>query len=186
MAAAGGASIGSKILGVETLVPESHRVEAVSRLLELGADIDAMNNEGNTALHAASFVGFGSMAKFLVSHGAKVNPRNRVGDTPLRVADGYEAVMAIYYYKDVADLLRSVGGTSRQGPPANYSNIEYGAEKRRLLEERAALVNQIEAIEAGPRAELVSANHADLQRLKATLASKDQALKVYEDAGLTR
>ena len=62
-------------------------IEALTVLLDRGMDVDAFNNTGNTALHAA--VGRGDpVVKFLASRGASLNLKNKAGFTPLDVALG--------------------------------------------------------------------------------------------------
>ena len=56
-------------------------------LLDRGVDVDAFNNAGNTALHAAVARG-DAVVKFLASRGASLNLKNKAGFTPLDVAQG--------------------------------------------------------------------------------------------------
>jgi ankyrin repeat protein len=55
-----------------------------------GADVNAANQAGDTAMHTASLQGFGSVVQFLADHGAQVNAKNKRGLTPLAslVSDG--------------------------------------------------------------------------------------------------
>jgi hypothetical protein len=67
-------------------------VEAVSFLLDLGADINAVSNFGDTAMHGAAFANFPKVVKLLDQRGAKIeiwNQPNKRGWTPLRVAEGH-------------------------------------------------------------------------------------------------
>jgi ankyrin repeat protein len=49
-------------------------------LARAGADLDAQDEEGNTALHGAYYE---NVAKALIEEGADVNIRNNDGNTPL-------------------------------------------------------------------------------------------------------
>lgn len=71
---------------------DDEAVEACGYLLSLGADINAVSNNGDTAMHGAAFANFPKVVKFLDSKGAKIevwNQPNKRGWTPLRVAEGH-------------------------------------------------------------------------------------------------
>jgi ankyrin repeat protein len=71
---------------------DDEAVEAVGYLLSLGADINAVSNNGDTAMHGAAFANFPKVVKFLDAKGAKIeiwNQPNKRGWTPLRVAEGH-------------------------------------------------------------------------------------------------
>lgn len=54
--------------------------------LELGADVHATDNVGNTALHAAASHGMDTLVQTLVDHGADIRVANRRGQTPMALA----------------------------------------------------------------------------------------------------
>lgn len=71
---------------------EDEAVEAVEYLLGQGLDIDAVSNNGDTAMHGAAFANFPKVVKLLDARGAKIevwNQPNKRGWTPLRVAEGH-------------------------------------------------------------------------------------------------
>jgi len=71
---------------------ESEVLEAIQVLLDLGADIDAVDKNGETAMHSAAYKNLPQVVKFLSSHGAKIdvwNKNDRFGWTPLAIAVGY-------------------------------------------------------------------------------------------------
>ena len=88
MIAAGQGYGGIRGEGIRIVVPTPEMaIEALTVLLDRGMDVDAFNNTGNTALHAA--VGRGdAVVKFLASRGASLNLKNKAGFTPLDVALG--------------------------------------------------------------------------------------------------
>lgn len=71
---------------------EDEAVEAVTYLIGLGVDIDAVSNNGDTAMHGAAFANFPKVVKLLDAKGAKIavwNQKNKRGWTPLLVAEGH-------------------------------------------------------------------------------------------------
>jgi len=72
-------------------------IEAVRRMLDSGADINAANYDGRTALHLAAAEGHGALVAFLVQRGAMLDATDRWKATPLRdaVAGGHNEVAAL-------------------------------------------------------------------------------------------
>jgi ankyrin repeat protein len=62
---------------------EQDAINAVKLCIEHGVDVNAFNDVGDTALHAASGE---ALIKFLVENGAKTDAENRLKQTPLDVA----------------------------------------------------------------------------------------------------
>lgn len=88
MAAAG---LGTRSPG-EDAGTEAEVVEALRAALDLGADPNAIDNNGETAMHAAAYKNSPEAVLFLASHGAKIdvwNKKNTHGWTPLTIAVGY-------------------------------------------------------------------------------------------------
>ena len=56
-------------------------------LISHGANINAKDENGNTALHFAAKQPKPFMAECLISHGANLIAKNNAGDTPLRLAN---------------------------------------------------------------------------------------------------
>jgi ankyrin repeat protein len=70
----------------------SEVLEAVRVALDLGADLNAVDNNGETAMHAAAYKNLPKVVKFLAARGAKIELWNRpdkFGWTPLAIAVGY-------------------------------------------------------------------------------------------------
>ena len=70
---------------------ETEALEAVKLALELGGDVNAVDKNGETVIHAAAYKQLPLVAQYLVDHGARIdtwNKKNKTGWTPLRIADG--------------------------------------------------------------------------------------------------
>ncbi len=71
---------------------ESEVLEAVQVALDLGADINGVDNNGETAMHAAAYKNLPKVVKFLAAKGARIdiwNRNDKFGWTPLAIAVGY-------------------------------------------------------------------------------------------------
>jgi ankyrin repeat protein len=71
---------------------ESEVLKAVQVALSLGADLNAVDNNGETAMHAAAYKNLPKVVKFLAAKGARIDRWNRpdkFGWTPLAIAVGY-------------------------------------------------------------------------------------------------
>jgi ankyrin repeat protein len=116
MIAAGQGYGGLRGEGIRIVVPTPEgAAEAVQLLLDQGMDVDAFNNAGNTALHAAVNRG-DAVVKLLVSRGARL-VKNKAGFTPLDVAlgRGGRGGRGGAVRESVAELLRPLA--ERTGAP---------------------------------------------------------------------
>ncbi|MEP6917074.1 MAG: ankyrin repeat domain-containing protein, partial [Acidobacteriota bacterium] len=71
---------------------EDEVLEALQVALDLGADVNAADNNAETAMHAAAYKNLPKVVKFLTAKGAKIDLWNRpdkFGWTPLAIAAGY-------------------------------------------------------------------------------------------------
>ena len=74
---------------------------------ELGADVNAEDEDGNTAVHNAASRGDNEMIQYLVSKGADVKKINRSGQTTIDVANG--PVQRTQPYPETIKLLMGLG-----------------------------------------------------------------------------
>ena len=74
---------------------------------ELGADVNAIDHDGNSVVHHAAARGDTEMIKFLVSKGADVKKINRSGQTTIDVANG--PVQRTQPYPETIAFLASLG-----------------------------------------------------------------------------
>jgi ankyrin repeat protein len=73
---------------------EDEALEAVKMLLDLGADMNAVDNKGDTAMHGAAYGNFPTIVQLLADRGADINiwkQADTEGRTPLYIAEGYKA-----------------------------------------------------------------------------------------------
>src|SRR5205085_11204060 len=85
------AGLGTRSPG-EDAGTESEVVEAMQAALDLGNDVNAVDNNGETAMHAAAYKNLPGAVQFLADHGARIevwNKKNKQGWTPLTIAEGY-------------------------------------------------------------------------------------------------
>ncbi|MCI0746683.1 MAG: ankyrin repeat domain-containing protein [Verrucomicrobia subdivision 3 bacterium] len=82
-----GSAAANEVAGEEPEV-----LEAAELLLKLGADVNAVDANGETAMHGAALKNLPKVVQFLANNGAKVevwNKKNKFGSTPLMFAQGY-------------------------------------------------------------------------------------------------
>jgi ankyrin repeat protein len=97
MAAARSACTGScEFSGANLEVDETAAaaaLDAVKVAVELGADVNAANGDGLTAMHMAAFTGADGVVQFLADHGASVDVQDTRGETPWSMAAGLSPVL---------------------------------------------------------------------------------------------
>ena len=109
--AAAGPGYATGFAGNSHHVAPSGMLPAVKYLVEeLGADVNAVDADGNTAVHHAASRGDNEMIKFLVAKGADVKKVNRNGQTTIDVANG--PVQRTQPYPETIKLLESLGATN--------------------------------------------------------------------------
>jgi ankyrin repeat protein len=82
--------------------------EGVKQLIALGLDVNAIDKNGDTALHGAALRGADATIKLLVEAGARLDVTNKLGHTPWRVAEGIFASNTFKRNPQTAALLREL------------------------------------------------------------------------------
>lgn len=87
--------------------------EAVQVAVQVGAEVNAVNSDGQTAMHAAAFTGADAIVQFLADHGAAVDLKDKHGETPWTMAAGISPTannQGLYgTHQSTADLLQKLG-----------------------------------------------------------------------------
>ena len=84
-------------------------LEVTKFALELGGDVNVANKNGDTPLHGAAYRGANAVVQLLVDRGARLDPRNKRGLTPLQVANGdVPALQGIQRRPPTVALLREL------------------------------------------------------------------------------
>jgi len=88
---------------------------AVKEIVDMGIDINAVNNSGESAMHMAAFSGAEPVVKYLAERGVQVDLKNKTGETPWSMASGISAEIGTRgsygIHQGTAALLLSLGAT---------------------------------------------------------------------------
>jgi ankyrin repeat protein len=100
------ASVNSRGPSVDTtplhIATSSNNKDIAKLLVDLNADVNARNIDGQSPLHNSAYLGYNSIVEFLVDVGADINIRNNDGDTPL------DYVVKKEYCVDTESLVQSL------------------------------------------------------------------------------
>jgi uncharacterized protein len=107
---------GLSVLDGGKVEDERRVLEATSVAFDLGGDVNAASQAGDTALHAAAALGYNSVVQFLADHGAQLNVKNKRGQTALAAIAGRKGEGATAADRanqsprqSTVDLLRKLG-----------------------------------------------------------------------------
>jgi ankyrin repeat protein len=110
---------------VQDFTPEEEKsaLEAVQLAVELGGDVNALNEQKRTALHGATNLGANSIIEYLASKGARLDVRDIHQQTPLSIASGVHLPwtpkgeeLGEVVRRETADLLLRLGATPLDTP----------------------------------------------------------------------
>jgi uncharacterized protein len=96
--------------GVTYAASDDDVVAAVQLALDLGGDINAANDAGETALHGAAIRGTNRLVQLLVDNGARLDAKDHLGRTALTFAEGVLLGMNTFPRDHTAVLLRRLMG----------------------------------------------------------------------------
>jgi hypothetical protein len=104
------AGLGTRSPG-EDAGTEPEALEAVQVALDLGNDINAVDDNGETAMHGAAYKQLPLVVQWVADHGAKIdiwNRKNSSGWTPLRIAAGVFRTANFRFSEPTAEALRKI------------------------------------------------------------------------------
>jgi ankyrin repeat protein len=104
---------------------EDQAIETMRVLLEMGADINAANEFGETALHGATYHAALKVIQFLVERGANLNATNWADQTALRIAEGHFYSGTFLRYPEASALLRKLGADPNAGTQLGFGITNY-------------------------------------------------------------
>jgi len=118
------AELGTRVPAAE----EQRALEAVTVALELGADVNAANAGGDTALHAAASLGMNTVIELLTARGGDVHAENRRGQTPVALAVYSDGIGGNRFVREsTAALLHSLEDGETAHPTEPHDHPEAGA-----------------------------------------------------------
>jgi uncharacterized protein len=98
----------------ETRVTLEQSVQAARVALDGGSDVNAANTAGDTALHGAAHIRCDALVQLLADGGARLDVKNRRGETPLVIAERSVAAGSapVFERTSTGDLLRKLGAVA--------------------------------------------------------------------------
>ena len=97
---------------------KSGNVGKVEEAIKDGANVNAKDNDGNTALMWAAYNGHTERVKLLIEHGANINAKDNDGETALMQA-------AFYGYIEIVKLLLEYGASVNDKDNEGWTALEW-------------------------------------------------------------
>lgn len=122
------AGLGTRSPG-EDAGTESEALEAVKLAIKLGNDVNAVDTNGETAMHGAAYKHLPAVAKFLAANGVKpeiYSQKNKQGWTPLRIAQGVHRTGNFRSSAETAAVIKQAMLAAGITPPANDTVMAVG------------------------------------------------------------
>jgi ankyrin repeat protein len=131
------AGLGTLAAG-EVAGTEEETVECLDWLLKNGADVNAVDKNGETAMHGAAYKNLPKAVELLAAHGAKIeiwNQKNKHGWTPVLIAEGFRPGNFKPSFETIAAIHQAMLAAGVQ-PPAltpheGVNNSDFGPRERK-------------------------------------------------------
>lgn len=110
-------------------------LEAVKLALDLGGDVNAIDKNGDTAMHGSAYKQFPAVVQLLVDQGSVIdiwNTKNKQGWTPLRIAVGVHRGMNFRLSSPTAAVLTKIMAAAGVSTVVEPEKVVSGATKWRL------------------------------------------------------
>lgn len=105
---------------------------------DLKADVNAVDKNGETAMHAAAYKNLPKVVELLASHGAKIeiwNQKNKQGWTPLSIAEGFRPGNFKPSFETIASIHKVMIANGVTPPPLapheGVNNSDFGPRERK-------------------------------------------------------
>lgn len=102
----------------DSLLGDAPSIAAAKVCLELGNDINAQSDTGETALHGTAWFGLDETARFLVEHGADMTITDKGGQTPEQMAEGTTRTLLFRTHPSTARVLHELAVAKGLSAPA--------------------------------------------------------------------
>lgn len=133
------AGLGTLAAG-EVAGTEEEVVETLEWLVKIGADVNAVDHNGETAMHAAAYKNLPKVVEFLADHGAKPevwNTKDKYGWTPLLIAEGFRPGNFKPSFETIAALHKVMAASGLTPPPLTsaegVNNSDFGPRERKYI-----------------------------------------------------
>jgi uncharacterized protein len=133
------AGLGTLAAG-EVAGTEDEVVEVLAWLVQIGADVNGADKNGETAMHAAAYKNLPKAVEFLAANGAKIevwNQKNKHGWTPLLIAEGFRPGNFKPSFETIAAIHKVMLAAGVTPPPPTshegINNSDFGPRERKYI-----------------------------------------------------
>jgi ankyrin repeat protein len=133
------AGLGTLAAG-EVAGTEEEVLEVLEWLVKVGADVNAVDKNGETAMHAAAYKNLPKAVEFLAAHGAKIdvwNQKDKHGWTPLLIAEGFRPGNFKPSFETISAIRKAMRASGVTPPPLTsaegVNNSDFGPRERKYI-----------------------------------------------------